>query len=67
MIDGVSGPARGTSRVVGHPDRAIEDLTIRNLEVRQLAENTRDKRATDAMQFDRVTGLAARKRRRSLG
>ena len=57
VIDGVSGTARGTSRVVGHPDRAIENLAIRNLEVRELAENTKDKRATDAMQFERVAGL----------
>jgi len=61
VIDGVSGTARGTSRVIGHPDRPVENLTVRNLDVRQLAENAKDKRATDAMQFDRVAGLQLEK------
>ena len=57
VIDGLSGTARGTSRILGDEGRPIEDVTIRNLDVRQAAENTKDKRAADAMRFDRVEGL----------
>ena len=57
VIDGASGTARGTSRVLGNEGRAVESLTIRNLDIRQLAEDAKDKRAVDAMRFDRVEGL----------
>jgi hypothetical protein len=57
VIDGMSGVARGTSRAIGDPDRPIENLTVRNLNVRQASENTRDKRTGDAVLFDRVDGL----------
>jgi hypothetical protein len=56
-LDGLQGTARGTSLVAGHADRMLEDIAVRNLRVRMLAENKPDKRATHALVFERVKGL----------
>src|SRR6185436_19488416 len=56
-VDGAQGTARGTSLVAGHGDRMLEDIAVRNLRVRMLAENKPDKRATHALVFERVKGL----------
>ena len=56
-IDGAQGTARGTSVVAGHADRRLENITIANLRVKMLAENLPDKRATDALVFERIDGL----------
>jgi hypothetical protein len=56
-LDGAQGTARGTSLVAGHPERMLEDIAVRNLRVRMLAENKPDKRATHAFVFERVKGL----------
>jgi glycosyl hydrolase family 28 len=56
-LDGMQGTARGTSLVSGHVDRMLEDIAVRNLHVRMLAENKPDKRATHAFVFERVKGL----------
>ena len=56
-LDGVQGTARGTSVVAGHSERMLEDVTLRNVHVRMLAENKPDKRATHALVFERVRGL----------
>jgi hypothetical protein len=56
-LDGAQGTARGTSLVAGHVDRMLEDIAVRNLYVRMLAENKPDKRATHAFVFERVKGL----------
>jgi hypothetical protein len=56
-LDGAQGTARGTSLVTGHAERMLEDIAVRNLHVRMLAENTPDKRATHAFVFERVKGL----------
>jgi hypothetical protein len=59
-IDGAEGTARGTSTMIGHTERPIENVTIRGLRVRMLPENRPDKRATHAMVFERVQGLTLR-------
>ncbi len=56
-VDGAQGTARGTSLVAGHADRMLEDIVVRNLHVRMVAENKPDKRATHALVFERVKGL----------
>jgi hypothetical protein len=56
-LDGAQGTARGTSLVAGHADRMLEDIVVRNVHVRMLAENKPDKRATHALVFERVKGL----------
>jgi hypothetical protein len=59
-IDGAQGTARGTSLVAGHAERSLEGITIKDLQVTMLDENQPDKRATDALVFDRVDGLTLR-------
>jgi hypothetical protein len=59
-VDGVQGTARGTSRVTGHAERPLEDISISNLRVRMLPEERPDKRATHAFVFEKVKGLVLR-------
>jgi hypothetical protein len=59
-VDGAQGTARGTSLVTGHAERPLEDISVSNLRVRMLAENSPDKRATHAFLFERVKGLSLR-------
>jgi len=59
-IDGAQGTARGTSLVAGHPERKLENITVANLRVKMLAEDRLDKRATDALVFQRIDGLTLR-------
>jgi polygalacturonase len=56
-IDNVTATARGTATMTGMPEQPLENITVRNLRVRQLAEDTRDKRATHAMVFRNIDGL----------
>jgi hypothetical protein len=59
-IDGAQGTARGTSRVTGHAERRLENITVANLRLKLLAENQPDKRATDALVFEAIDGLTLR-------
>lgn len=59
-VDGAQGTARGTSLIAGHADQRLENITIANLRVKLLPENTPDKRTTDALVFKQVDGLALR-------
>lgn len=60
VIDTFIAHARGTSTLTGHPDRPLENITIANLQLFMEAENTPDKRATDALRVDGVNGLTLR-------
>jgi polygalacturonase len=60
VIDNVISQARGTSTIVGHADRPLENITISNLQMRMEEENVPDKRATDAIRIDGVNGLKIR-------
>jgi Glycosyl hydrolases family 28 len=60
VIDGVVAHARGTSTIVGHPERPIEHVRLSNVELHMLAENAADKRATHAMSLEDVRGLRMR-------
>jgi hypothetical protein len=59
-IDGVQGTARGTSLIAGDAERPIENVTIKGVRVRMLAEERPDKRATDAIVIERVNNLTIR-------
>jgi hypothetical protein len=59
-VDGAQGTARGSSLLAGHAERMLEDIQVTNLRVRMLPENKPDKRATDALVFERVKGLTLR-------
>jgi hypothetical protein len=59
-VDGAQGTARGTSLVAGHAERKLENVMIANLQVKMLAENLPDKRATHALVFQDIEGLTLR-------
>ncbi len=59
-IDGAQGTARGTSLVAGHAGRPLQNITVANLRVKLLPENTPDQRATDALIFQDIDGLTLR-------
>ena len=60
VVDNIIAHARGTSTITGHPDRAVQNVTISNLQMFMDAENTADKRASDAIRVERVDGLKMR-------
>jgi hypothetical protein len=59
-VANVTARVRGTSTIVGHPDRAIENLRLSNLNILMLPENAPDKRADDALLVERVRGVQIR-------
>ncbi len=54
VIQNVVAHARGTSRITGLEERAIDSVTLRDVVFDMGPEVARDKRATDALQIDRV-------------
>jgi hypothetical protein len=60
VVDNVISHARGTSTIIGHPDRPIQNITISNLQMFVEAENAVDKRASDAMRIEGVVGCKLR-------
>jgi hypothetical protein len=59
-VANVTARVRGTSTIVGHADRAIEDLRLLNVNITMLAENAPDKRADDALLVERARSLQVR-------
>ena len=59
VSDVVAHP-RGTSTIVGHAERPIENLRLHGVELEMLPENAADKRATDAIRIENVRGLRVR-------
>lgn len=59
-IDTIISHPRGTSTLTGHPDRPLENISISNVQFLMEPENTPDKRATDAIRVEHVTGLTLR-------
>jgi hypothetical protein len=60
VIDNVIAHARGTSTIIGPPDRRIRNITISGLQMFMDAEDAIDKRATDAIEVEGVDGLKLR-------
>jgi hypothetical protein len=60
VFNNVTSHARGTSTIVGHPDRSIENVTISDLRMYMEPEDALDKRATDAIRIENVNGLKLR-------
>jgi hypothetical protein len=58
VVDNVISRARGTSAVIGPTDqKRFEDISIANLHMTMLPENTADKRATHALRVEGVRGF----------
>jgi hypothetical protein len=60
VVDTVVAHPRGTSTIVGHPERPIENLRLSNIEIAMLPEDAVDKRATHALWLEHVRGLRIR-------
>jgi len=60
VINNVTSHARGTSAIVGHPERSIRNVTISDVRMYMEPENAVDKRATDAIRIENVNGLKMR-------
>jgi hypothetical protein len=59
IADVIAHP-RGTSTIVGHAERPIENVRLTGVELEMLPENAADKRATHAIRFENVRGLRVR-------
>src|SRR5687767_2775596 len=51
---------RGTSTIVGHPERPIENVRLSNINLTMLPENAPDKRADDALLIESARGVQVR-------
>jgi hypothetical protein len=60
LIDGVIAHVRGTSTIVGHAERPLENIRITNVAMDMLPENAPDKRATHGLVFQDVRDLRIR-------
>jgi hypothetical protein len=60
VVDNIIAHPRGTSTIVGHPERPIENVRLSNIDIAILPENAADKRATDALVLEHVRGARIR-------
>ena len=60
VVDNVVAHPRGTSTIVGHADRPIENIRLSNIDITMLPENAVDKRATHALRLEHVRGARIR-------
>jgi hypothetical protein len=60
FISNVIAAVRGTSTITGHPDQPLENIRIMDVQMYMNAEDARDKRATDALRIEAVSGLKIR-------
>jgi hypothetical protein len=59
-VSGVTAHVQGTSRILGHPERPIEGVTLSDIRLFMDPESTPDKRATHALLVEGVHGLRVR-------
>jgi hypothetical protein len=59
-VDNVIARVRGTSTIVGHPERPIENIRLSNIDLTMLPENAPDKRAEDALFIESARGVRVR-------
>ena len=59
-VANVTARVRGTSTIVGHPERPIENVRLSNVDLTMLPEDAPDKRAEDALVVERVKGVRLR-------
>lgn len=57
VLDNIISHARGTSLLQGLPERPLENIRISRLQIFMEPEDAADKRATDALQAEKVNGL----------
>jgi hypothetical protein len=59
-VANVMARVRGTSTIVGHPERPIENVRLSNVDLTMLPENAPDKRADDALLIESARELRVR-------
>jgi hypothetical protein len=59
-VTNVIARVRGTSTIVGHPERPIENVRLSNINLTMLPENAPDKRADDALFIEFARGVQVR-------
>jgi hypothetical protein len=60
VVANVIARVRGTSTIVGHAERPIENIRFSNLDITMLPENAVDKRASHALVLEGVSGVQLR-------
>jgi len=60
VIDTIISHPRGTSTIKGHPDQHLENLRLNNVQIFMTPEDSKDKRASDAMIIENVERLRIR-------
>jgi hypothetical protein len=60
VVNNIIANTRGTTTITGHADQSLENISISNVQLFMNAENTKDKRATDAIKIEGVKGLNIR-------
>lgn len=60
FISNISVKARGTSTITGHVDQPLENIHVSNVRLFIEVEDSKDKRATDAIRVENVKGLQLR-------
>jgi hypothetical protein len=60
IVDNISVRARGTSTITGHENQPLENIRISNVRLFMEVEDAKDKRATNAIQVEKVMGLQLR-------
>jgi polygalacturonase len=60
FISNIIANVRGTSSITGHPDQPLENIRITDVQMFMQNEDARDKRATDAIRIEAVSGLKIR-------
>ena len=60
VVANVMAKVRGTSTIVGHAERPIENIRFSNVDVTMLPEDAVDKRASHALVFENASGVQLR-------
>jgi len=60
VVDNVVARVRGTSTLTGHPERPLQNIRMSGVQLFMNPENSKDKRATDAMRLQGIRGLLLR-------
>ncbi|MEP7278486.1 MAG: glycosyl hydrolase family 28 protein [Bacteroidota bacterium] len=60
MIDNIIAHVRGTSTITGHANQVLQNITISNVQIFMLPEDSKDKRSSHALYIQGVEGLKVR-------
>jgi hypothetical protein len=60
VIDNIIVRARGTTTITGHTGQPLENIRMSNVRLFMDVEDSKDKRASDAIRFENVKGLKLR-------